>query len=207
MARHRRSFHDIIAPSPPPPSQHQCHSASKVNCFHFASCGPSFCIPFVWHRTGRWVGGPSAVWGHALKPLHVLCLLLQSHRLDVGTGGLMLVAKTRAAAAKLSEDLKEHRMQKRCVLQGMDCSAPGYGRLWARTATVHFGLVLGTHSMPAGIHTFRRVFCCAACVRHKGAPSPFDLQSICVACLSFSQWVSIRTACRGGGHAWHCDVV
>jgi hypothetical protein len=158
----------------------------------------SFCVAQD-RSVGGWVGGPSAVWGHALEPLHVLCLLLQVHRLDVGTGGLMLVAKTRAAAAKLSQDLKEHRMQKRCVLQGMDCSAPGYGRLWARTATVHFGLVLGIHSMPAGIHTFRRVFLLCSLCPTQGGPFTFDLQSICVACLSFSQWVSIRTACRGGG--------
>jgi 23S rRNA-/tRNA-specific pseudouridylate synthase len=38
---------------------------------------------------------------------------LQVHRLDVGTGGLLLVAKTRAAAAQLSADLARHNMQKR----------------------------------------------------------------------------------------------
>lgn len=42
-------------------------------------------------------------------------LVLQVHRLDVGTGGLLMVAKTRAAATRLTRDLAEHNIQKRCV--------------------------------------------------------------------------------------------
>jgi 23S rRNA-/tRNA-specific pseudouridylate synthase len=41
------------------------------------------------------------------------CVLLQVHRLDVNTGGLLLVAKTRAAGTALAADLAEHKMQKR----------------------------------------------------------------------------------------------
>jgi 23S rRNA-/tRNA-specific pseudouridylate synthase len=40
---------------------------------------------------------------------------LQVHRLDVGTGGLMMTGKTRAAAAALTQDLADHKIQKRCV--------------------------------------------------------------------------------------------
>jgi len=40
-------------------------------------------------------------------------MLLQVHRLDVGTGGLLMVAKTRPAATALTRDLAEHNMQKR----------------------------------------------------------------------------------------------
>ena len=39
--------------------------------------------------------------------------ILQVHRLDAGTGGLVLIAKTRAAVAALGTDLAAHNMQKR----------------------------------------------------------------------------------------------
>jgi 23S rRNA pseudouridine955/2504/2580 synthase len=39
----------------------------------------------------------------------------QAHRLDVGTGGLMMIAKTRDAATRLTQDLAEHKIQKRFV--------------------------------------------------------------------------------------------
>jgi 23S rRNA-/tRNA-specific pseudouridylate synthase len=50
-----------------------------------------------------------------LEQMYVLacCVLLQVHRLDVNTGGLLLVAKTRAAGTALAADLAEHKMQKR----------------------------------------------------------------------------------------------
>lgn len=41
---------------------------------------------------------------------------LQVHRLDAGTGGLVLIAKTRAAVAALGTDLAAHNMQKRLVV-------------------------------------------------------------------------------------------
>lgn len=44
-----------------------------------------------------------------------MCAAAQVHRLDVGTGGLMMVGKTRAATNRLCMDLAEHNMQKRCV--------------------------------------------------------------------------------------------
>lgn len=41
--------------------------------------------------------------------------VVQVHRLDAVTGGLVLVAKTRVAAATLAGDLAAHNMQKRCA--------------------------------------------------------------------------------------------
>eukprot|EP00775_Hariotina_reticulata_P012386 gene12386-12520_t len=45
---------------------------------------------------------------------HMACIIKpQVHRLDAGTGGLLLVAKTRVAGAALARDLAQHNMQKR----------------------------------------------------------------------------------------------
>ncbi|WIA36607.1 hypothetical protein OEZ86_007895 [Tetradesmus obliquus] len=49
---------------------------------------------------------PSPLPGALFRPHHV-------HRLDVNTGGLLLVAKTRAAGTALAADLAQHKMQKR----------------------------------------------------------------------------------------------
>jgi 23S rRNA-/tRNA-specific pseudouridylate synthase len=45
----------------------------------------------------------------------VMYIMLQAHRLDAPTGGLLLVAKSKPALQQMSADLASHRIQKRCV--------------------------------------------------------------------------------------------
>jgi hypothetical protein len=96
-----------------------------VCCAHLSLDGGSF------KRLASWQAGKLGLVACPLLRCGALCntrcwsVCRQAHRLDVGTGGLMMVAKTRAAATRLTRDLAEHNIQKRLVEELWPLQAAG----------------------------------------------------------------------------------